>query len=39
MESKVFFRMKLKIWSPQLKLWKAAREHSLLWLSSDFCFI
>lgn len=33
---KSFFRMKLKVWSPELKLWKAAGEHSLLWLSSDF---
>lgn len=36
MESKVLFGMKLKVWSAQLKLWKAAGEHSLLWLSSDF---
>lgn len=36
MESKVLFRMKLKVWSPELKVWKAAGDHSLLWLSSDF---
>lgn len=35
-ESKVLFRTKLKVCSAQLKLWKAAGEHSLLWLSSGF---